>query len=163
MTNPEIAKFLVSVIPQILTVVISVAGIFGKGMIDSSATQLADFAATGGANRKAVRESSSALASSLISITTFFSTFAVLIILCLAGMMSNKQHLVYILLTAVSVALVGFVISYLVKNSAYELSINRVRSPWPFGEPKFLKSTYTVSIDRMNLFMMVAILGLAFL
>jgi len=52
MTNPEIAKFLVSVIPQILTVVISVAGIFGKGMIDSSATQLADFAAAGGANRK---------------------------------------------------------------------------------------------------------------
>ena len=152
-----------SVIPQILTLVIFLLGFFGKGLIDSSADQLAEFVARGGGGKKqAVKESSIALCTSLLTLMTFFSSITILLILCVSGSATGKNPVAATLFAAMGVLFLAYVFSKLIKHSAYEISMLRIKLPSLNG-PKMSGNTIAGAIDIMNFLVLLAVLVLPFL
>jgi len=112
-----------SFLPQLVALIVFSFGLMGRSMVAGSAEKIATYFEKGGANKQAIKEACTAIASSVLIINAYFSTLLILLLLCISGPAIGRNDVISLLFGAIALLTLGMVGTLLAKHSLHEFSI----------------------------------------
>lgn len=146
-------------LPQILSIVILASGVVGKGFVRFQTIDAADHVGKAGTQKakEAVHKISAALASGLISVTSYISNYFLLFVVFLSKLHKGLPSIEFLIL---AIFLFIFLLTFLyviLRYKVYQLSTKKVRYKIVFLDPGYLPFYPINILDITNLFMLVLI------